>query len=58
MQVVQDRLAAVELMLLQRPMITGQYTERAYHNVLLPLKDDMDAFLLWHVPVASPNPCP
>ncbi|BDA49627.1 hypothetical protein COCOBI_14-2470 [Coccomyxa sp. Obi] len=37
LQVLQDRLAAVELMLMQRPIVSGYYTGHAYKNFLLPL---------------------
>lgn len=36
-QALQDRLAAVELMLLQKPIVSGRYTGHAYKNFLLPL---------------------
>jgi hypothetical protein len=36
-QVMQDRLAAVELMLLQKPIVSGHYTGHAYKTFLLPL---------------------
>lgn len=38
LQVLQDRLAAVELMLMQRPIVSGYYTGHAYKNFLLPLE--------------------
>lgn len=36
-QVVQDRMAAVEMMLLQKPIVSGQYTCHAFRHFVLPL---------------------
>ena len=36
-QVLQDRLAAVELMLLQKPIVSGQFTSHAFRHFVVPL---------------------
>lgn len=36
-QVLQDRLEAVELMLLQRPIVSGRFTGHAYRHFVQPL---------------------
>jgi hypothetical protein len=36
-QVLQDRLAALELMLLQKPIVSGQFTCHAFTHFVLPL---------------------
>lgn len=36
-QVVQDRLAALELMLLQKPIVSGQFTSHAFRHFVVPL---------------------
>ncbi len=50
MQVMQDRLAAVELMLLQKPIVSGHYTGHAYKNFLLPLDKGFRKVCTRHVP--------
>ncbi len=37
-QVMQDRMAAVELMLLQKPIVSGQFTGHAFRDFMLPLE--------------------
>lgn len=36
-QLFQDRLEAVEVMLLQKPIVSGRYTAYAFHHFVLPL---------------------
>ena len=36
-QLFQDRLEAVEVMLLQKPIVSGRYTGYAFHHFVLPL---------------------
>jgi hypothetical protein len=35
---LQDRMAAVELMLLQKPIVCGQYTGHAFRDYVLPME--------------------
>ena len=51
---MQDRLAAVELMLLQKPIVSGHYTGHAYKNFLLPLDKGFRKVCARQAP-ASPN---
>ena len=37
MQLFQDRLEAVEVMLLQKPIVSGRYTGYAFRHFVLPL---------------------
>ena len=37
MQVLLDRLSALQMMLLQKPVVSGHYTSAPYHNMLQPL---------------------
>lgn len=37
MQVLLDRLSALHMMLLQKPVVSGHYTSAPYHNMLQPL---------------------
>ena len=37
MQVLLDRLSALQMMLLQKPVVSGHYTSAPYHNLLQPL---------------------
>lgn len=37
MQVLQDRLEAVELMLMQRPIVSGRFTDYAHRHFVQPL---------------------
>ncbi len=37
LQLFQDRLEAVEVMLLQKPIVSGRYTGYAYRHFVLPL---------------------
>lgn len=36
-QVLQDRLEAVELMLIQKPIVSGRYSGHAFHYFVRPL---------------------
>ncbi|DBA81084.1 TPA: hypothetical protein ACH3X2_000806 [Trebouxia sp. C0005] len=42
MQVLLDRLSALQMMLMQRPVLSGQYTSAPYHHMLQPL----DSFVM------------
>lgn len=42
MQVLLDRLSALQMMLMQKPVLSGQYTSAPYHHMLQPL----DSFVM------------
>ena len=37
MQVLLDRLSALQMMLVQKPVLSGRYTSAPYHHMLQPL---------------------
>ncbi len=45
MQVLLDRLSALQMMLLQKPVVSGHYTSAPYHNMLQPLDQFVRAVL-------------
>ncbi|DBA72154.1 TPA: hypothetical protein ACH3X2_010874 [Trebouxia sp. C0005] len=45
MQVLLDRLSALQMMLLQKPVVSGHYTSAPYHNMLQPLDQYVRAVL-------------
>ncbi len=45
MQVLVDRLSALQMMLLQKPVVSGHYTSAPYHNMLQPLDQFVRAVL-------------
>ena len=42
MQVVHDRLAALEMMLLQKPIVSGRYSGCIHNRFMLPLRPYYD----------------
>jgi len=54
-QLFQDRLEAVEVMLLQKPIVSGRYTGYAFRHFVLPL--DAHFRTVWKRSVASARPC-
>ena len=43
MQLFQDRLEAVEVMLLQKPIVSGRYTGYAFRHFVLPIDPHFQA---------------
>lgn len=41
LQVLLDRLSALQMMLLQKPVVSGRYTSAPYHNLLQPIDQDI-----------------
>ena len=41
MQVLLDRLSALQMMLLQKPVVSGHYTAAPYHHLLQPINQDV-----------------
>ena len=45
MQVLLNRLSALQMMLLQKPVVSGRYTSAPYHNLLQPIDQDIRSVL-------------
>ena len=58
MQLFQDRLEAVEVMLLQKPIVSGRYTGYAFRNFVLPLDPHFRAVWQWCARSPDPPPAP
>ena len=57
-QVLQDRLEAVELMLMQRPIVSGRFTGHAYRHFVQPLDGAFREVCSRSSPVLEGSLCP